>query len=1277
MSQEVEAPFDPDAFFANIENENPFYRLPSSGLLVPAPRTPSPEQVSEARRTGSSVSPSTLGDASVTQNSSVVETSVISYPTEQIRPQATKEGWRQSSARAGPATDLFSPLLLEQIFSDRPAEITPTASLSRRQPPSSLRREVSLPTTTSSNEGRLQPSNDDIHSPTRIDHRGSPSTTSALSLTSVRRSLVYKSTPGSSVTSIEPPDQDYLGPLDMQQLLQPQYDSTTQNQLMALIQGLDATAVDVPSVITEQSLPSPTPLTRSTSKPIPSIRRVAFDDPPTSSVHRYAPNLSVSNSSHRTNSQRCVGTTSHAGVPSVKHIFKPALSVTENITDHGQTKENDEPYVDRTPSLNRHPTQSSTNSSFPFNSPSLRNSTSRPQSTRMTEGMSYPSDIDSLSSFTASRVDEWKTGVSDESIHTFQRVSVDRRLQPDTIAKGQLGVVDRGKVGQAEGPGPCATSPGQPTSPDTPSLSHRPLRKYPRLPPHSKSQDQSQNVAPSSSPSFSTPSGARRSPDLLHVDHNERFTPKPSARDGPVEASGTPKFDATRVIISAAMTPAQTPAIQMITPHNLGGALRDQVGDMWFDKKQCRWVRIKGRAKEPKPTAPSAVTNVKDVVPAPLRTLPASETLPVEQCAPPSQGIQREPLGSNDSYPSLFYRPPTDVHPVHPADQTLPWNQTKLIVTPRPTDFGLEYSDDSPDPFRGIEDLQSSEEELDHPNQPIFRSKLSKSQPPAESSLVPPCTPATGYCPPDSTVPPTSHRTANLLPKTRTSPQPSRTPSRGPFATPETPTLSQTEQSMSRVLSVDAQSQLVHIKTMTTTSHPGHHTLSLSSMRKRLHLQEISVPRTEPSPKTLQDGQVVLPSLFSCPNGPVWDLSRRHLVSLAKLEPWASAVEELNLSHNCLEAVDMNLPNLTRLTIPHNRLAQLPRGLAQCWCHLETVDVSYNLLSSLDALSGLKHLRTLVANHNQLTTLTGLQGLPRLERLSVRSNQIESIDLQPDQAPRLLQLDLARNRVTSLTHVDEFEQLRLLNLDGNQLRCVHIQRPLSRLQILRVSDNPMLGCVEPVTPVGGTPLLTECPYAARSASPVVTSPTSSMGSVCGWQACRFSWAYWFPHLTTFYADDSHLTVFTCSPFTGTCPINPDHTARHPTFAYPLESPLIWSKLRNLSLRQTVRSPYTPTLPVFLDWSLLPRVGNLYLSGRACQHLFRPKEFPILSRLVQLELCNCRLPISPQFFCNHCPHLKQLDLRGNEILPPTGNPQPTECLQVAEGIFQFTSRRKKA
>ncbi|KAJ1966895.1 Leucine-rich repeat protein [Dispira parvispora] len=1269
MSQEVESPFDPDAFFANIENENPFYRLPSSGLLVPAPRTPSPKQADEVRRTGPSVSPSALDDAGVSQNSSVVETSVISYPTEQIRLTETGEGWRQSSARTGPATDLFSPLLLEQIFSDQPAETTPTAPHSRVQPPSSLRREVPPPTSTSSSDAQLQSSNDGLLTPTRMDHGESPSTASALSLTSVRRSLVYKSTPGSSVASIEPHGQDYLGPLNMQQLLQPQYDSTTQNQLMALIQGMDATAVDGPSVAPKQTSPSLISTKRPIPKAIPSTRRVAFDDPPTSSVHRYAPDLSLNNSSHRANSQRRVGTTSRAGVPSVKQIFKEAVSVTENIADHSQTKENDEPQVDRTLSVNGRPTHSSTSSSFPL-SGSSQNSNSRASATRMTESIPYPSDIDSLSSFTASRVDEWKTGTSDESIQTFQRVPSDYQPQREIIRKGELGVVHLGKVAKTEGPSSCVTSPGKPTSPDTPSLSHRPLRKYPRLPLHDKPQDQPQSAVSSNSPPLVTSSRPRRSPDP-----NERFTPKLPARDEPTKASGTPKSETTRVIISAAMTPVQTPAIQMITPHNLGGALRERVGDMWFDKKQCRWVRIKDRAKVTNPAELPAVTNVREMAPTSLKTLPVSETRQGKQCAPPSQGIQRAPPASNDSYPSLFCRPPTDVHLVQPTNDSLPWGETKLIVTPRPADFGLEYSDDSPDPFRGIDDLQSSEEELDHPNQPRFRNDPCKSRPPQESSPAPPCMSTGGYQSPDSATSPTSHPLTSSPP--RSSPQPTRTPSRGMFSTPKNLTLPQTDQGMSQVLSVDTQSQLVHIKTMTTTSHPGHHTLSLSSMRKRLQLQELAVPRTEPSPITLQEGQVVLPSLFNCPTGPVWDLSRRHLVSLAKLEPWANVVEELDVSHNCLETVDMNLPNLTRLTIPHNRLSQLPRGLAQSWCHLEAVDVSFNLLTSLDSLSGLKHLRTLVANHNQLTTLAGLRGLPRLERLSVRSNQIESIDLQPDQTPRLLQLDLARNRVTSLTHVDEFEQLRLLNLDGNQLRCVHIQRPLSRLQILRISDNPLLGCVAPATHVEGTSLLTDCPYVAQPASPAVISPTTSMSSACGWQACRFSWAYWFPHLTTFYADDSHLTVFTCSPFTGTCPVNPDHTARHPTFAYPLDSPLVWSRIRNLSLRQTVRSPYTPTLPVFLDWTLLPRVGNLYLSGRACQHLFQPKELPILSRLVQLELCNCRLPLSPQFFRKHYPHLKQLDLRGNEILAPTGNSPPTECNQLAEGIFQFTPRRKKA
>lgn len=80
--------------------------------------------------------------------------------------------------------------------------------------------------------------------------------------------------------------------------------------------------------------------------------------------------------------------------------------------------------------------------------------------------------------------------------------------------------------------------------------------------------------------------------------------------------------------------------------------------------------------------------------------------------------------------------------------------------------------------------------------------------------------------------------------------------------------------------------------------------------------------------------------------------------------------------------------------------------------NLQVLDLSFNELTSIEALSGLQ-IQELNLKGNKIIDLTGLHELPRLRSLDVCSNQVA--DLTPlSKCLELSYLDIAENKVESV-----------------------------------------------------------------------------------------------------------------------------------------------------------------------------------------------------------------------------------------------------------------------
>lgn len=134
-----------------------------------------------------------------------------------------------------------------------------------------------------------------------------------------------------------------------------------------------------------------------------------------------------------------------------------------------------------------------------------------------------------------------------------------------------------------------------------------------------------------------------------------------------------------------------------------------------------------------------------------------------------------------------------------------------------------------------------------------------------------------------------------------------------------------------------------------------------------------------------------------------------------------------------------------KLSLNGNFLEFVPPGIAMSR-HLRVLDLSNNSLTSLVGI-GLLDLVELYASGNQLTSLDGIEALGELRVLSVQGNQLRHVPLSPERHPLLMRLDARDNLLAHRDRISElpkFPYLSDLYLSPNPLD----QLPQYRAQML-------------------------------------------------------------------------------------------------------------------------------------------------------------------------------------------------------------------------------------
>eukprot|EP00911_Craspedida_sp_UC1_P000075 UC1_evm1s62 len=120
-------------------------------------------------------------------------------------------------------------------------------------------------------------------------------------------------------------------------------------------------------------------------------------------------------------------------------------------------------------------------------------------------------------------------------------------------------------------------------------------------------------------------------------------------------------------------------------------------------------------------------------------------------------------------------------------------------------------------------------------------------------------------------------------------------------------------------------------------------------------------------------------------------LHSNQIATAAGLPPVLKHLTHLSLQDNALTSLGkelLALPQLKILRLDSNALVQLehiPKSLS-------VLNVSYNRLTSLRGLTGMKYLEELTAAGNNVRRLDGLHSLQRLEQLDMGGNPLEHLE---------------------------------------------------------------------------------------------------------------------------------------------------------------------------------------------------------------------------------------------------------------------------------------------
>ena len=177
------------------------------------------------------------------------------------------------------------------------------------------------------------------------------------------------------------------------------------------------------------------------------------------------------------------------------------------------------------------------------------------------------------------------------------------------------------------------------------------------------------------------------------------------------------------------------------------------------------------------------------------------------------------------------------------------------------------------------------------------------------------------------------------------------------------------------------------------------------------------------------------------------------IISLAGLE-YAENLRELNLRFNRVSDVSAlsGLRNLQELVLNNNQIDDV--SLLSELVDLQFLDIHGNKLSDISPLSGMINLQKLILHDNQISDLTALSGMTNLTYLDLFGNRIRELAALSE-LDGLETLVLSVNRIKDVSDISGLNNLKILSLKLNGLNDISssVLCDLDQLRRLDLSYN--------------------------------------------------------------------------------------------------------------------------------------------------------------------------------------------------------------------------------
>lgn len=166
-----------------------------------------------------------------------------------------------------------------------------------------------------------------------------------------------------------------------------------------------------------------------------------------------------------------------------------------------------------------------------------------------------------------------------------------------------------------------------------------------------------------------------------------------------------------------------------------------------------------------------------------------------------------------------------------------------------------------------------------------------------------------------------------------------------------------------------------------------------------------------------------------------------------------------------LSFVDTSTTTLLKLKVlklSNVQLATLPANVFKCFSNLKTLDLSKNLIASIDAAAdvGLVNLDTLILDDNKIlqgSSIFSSTIMTALKIFSIAGNGLTSFPSSFPSKATLEKIDLSRNLIPTIPDAffTGFSALVELNLDQNKIKTLHndLFSSLTLLKVLNVASN--------------------------------------------------------------------------------------------------------------------------------------------------------------------------------------------------------------------------------